>query len=253
MLNHQNDAMSVPFYCILTVLSYMKGPIVEDWVNAVDKDLEQCTDTTTPGHITETDEVLWDKFKAAFKLAWKDTARSASMYDQLMKLVMKDLDINTYTATFECLAAAADWEPNAKGTIAHYRQGLRENVHHQILNWENLPTNMAGWKEAAHKEVNQICKIQNTGLTGFHGNQCPRDQTPFQSSQTHVSTPAHTNGIVPMEVDAANGTLLFKKLTDEECAQYHAEGRCFRCRTQGHMACNCPKNANLNHQNSMNV
>jgi hypothetical protein len=47
-----------------------------------------------------------------------------------------------------------------------------------------------------------------------------------------------------MDVDAANITTPFKKLTDEERAQYRAEGRCFRCRTQGHMARNCPKNAN---------
>jgi hypothetical protein len=170
-----------------------------------------------------------------------------------MKLVMKDLDVDTYTATFKCLAAAADWEPDEKGTIAHYRQGLRENVHRRILNRENLPADMAGWKEAAHKEVNRICEIQNAGLAGFHGNQRPRDQTPFQSNQTCISTPARTNGIIPMEVDAANGTLPFKKLTDEERAQYCAEGCCFRCRTQGHMAHNCPKNTTLNHQNSANV
>jgi hypothetical protein len=253
LLNRQNNARSVPFYRILTCLSYMKGPLVEDWVNAIDKELEQRTNTANWGHVAETDEVLWNEFETAFKLAWKDTARSASVYNQLMKLVMKDLDIDTYTATFECLAATADWEPDAKGTIARYRQGLRENVHRRILNCENLPADIAGWKEAARKEVNRIHKIQNTGLAGFCGNQCPCDQTPFQSNQTRVSTPAHMNGIVPMEVDTANGTLPFKKLTDEERAQYRAEGRCFRCQTQGHMARNCPKNANPNRQNSVNV
>jgi hypothetical protein len=32
--------MSIPFYWILTILSYMKGPLVEDWVNMVNKELE---------------------------------------------------------------------------------------------------------------------------------------------------------------------------------------------------------------------
>jgi hypothetical protein len=31
-----------------------------------------------------------------------------STYDQLMKLQMKDLDINTYNATFKCLTNIAD-------------------------------------------------------------------------------------------------------------------------------------------------
>jgi hypothetical protein len=74
MLNWQNNAMSTLFYRILMALSYIKGPIVEDWVNAIDKDLERCTDTTVPGHVAEMDKVLWDKFEAAFKSAWKDTA-----------------------------------------------------------------------------------------------------------------------------------------------------------------------------------
>jgi hypothetical protein len=47
-----------------------------------------------------------------------------------------------------------------------------------------------------------------------------------------------------MDVDVPNITTPFKKLTDEERAKYRARRKCFRCRTQGHMACNCPKNAN---------
>ena len=43
-----------------------------------------------------------------------------------------------------------------------------------------------------------------------------------------------------MDVDAT--TAQFTKLTPEERAQLAKEGRCFRCRLQGHMARNCPKN-----------
>jgi hypothetical protein len=56
-----------------------------------------------------------------------------------------------------------------------------------------------------------------------------------------------------MDIDSANATLPFKKLTDEECAQYQAEGQCFRCHTQGHMACNCPKNSNSFNRTNSNV
>ena len=49
-----------------------------------------------------------------------------------------------------------------------------------------------------------------------------------------------------MEVDSATGTNNFKKLTPEERAQLTKEGRCFRCRLQGHMARDCPKNTNRN-------
>jgi hypothetical protein len=36
-------------------------PILRDpWVNARDKELEECTDSTKKGHVAETDEVLWN-------------------------------------------------------------------------------------------------------------------------------------------------------------------------------------------------
>ena len=64
------------------------------------------------------------------------------------------------------------------------------------------------------------------------------------SSRTQPSS--NNNGVVPMEVDSAVGQTNFKKLTPEERAQLTKEGRCFRCRLQGHMARDCPKNTNQN-------
>jgi hypothetical protein len=74
--------------------------MVEDWVNAQDEELEQCTDNTKPGSVCENDEILWQEFEAAFKGAWTDTTKVQSAYSQLMRLQMKDLDIDTYNATF---------------------------------------------------------------------------------------------------------------------------------------------------------
>ena len=49
-----------------------------------------------------------------------------------------------------------------------------------------------------------------------------------------------------MEVDSTTGQMNFKKLTPEERVQLAKEGRCFHCRLQGHMVCDCPKNSNQN-------
>jgi predicted ABC-class ATPase len=129
LLNRNNESIRVPFYRVLTALSYIRGPLVDDWVNACDRELERRIDNRQPNAVDESDEALWTGFENAFKAAWKDTARTQSAYDQLMRLAMRDLDIDTYTATFERLATAAEWEPDAKGTIARYRAGLRENIH----------------------------------------------------------------------------------------------------------------------------
>src|ERR1700744_64053 len=141
---------------------------------------------------------------------------------------MKDLDIDTYTATFEQLTAATKWEPNMKGTIAHYRGGLREQVHCCILNHDTIPVNMARWKEATRKEVNQIREIYNVGLGGGHMNQHPYDQAQYQTNQSRTQPPPHSNGYTPMDGDATNVTLPFQKLTDEEWEQDTKDGLCFR-------------------------
>jgi hypothetical protein len=111
---------------------------------------------------------------------------------------------------------------------------------------------MTEWKEAARKEVGQVKELQSTGLIGPHRNQ-PRDQHTYQTGTQHVSHSLSNNQHIPMDVDSANITVPFCKLTDEECTKYHAKGRCFCCRIQGHMARNCPKNADstvLNRSNS---
>jgi hypothetical protein len=216
LLNRKNKSISTPFYRVLTALSYIHGPTVKDWVNSQAGLLECHINMTQVPYVAELDEILWDEFKAVFQSVWKDTAKTQSAYDQLMKLQMKDLEINTYNATFERLASAAEWEPDAKGTIARYRAGLCENVHRRVLNRENLPTTMAQWKEAARKEVGRIKELQSAGLIGPRQTQAC-DQHVYQSNQcTHSSNNQH----VPMDVDSTNISLLFQKLTDEERAKF---------------------------------
>jgi hypothetical protein len=110
---------------------------------------------------------------------------------------------------------------------------------------------MAEWKEAARKEVGRIKELQSAGLVGPHWNQ-PRDQHTYQTGNQHTSHSSSNSQHVPMDVDSTNISVPFCKLTDEECAKYRAEGRCFRCRMQGHMARNCPKNNNSNTPNRSN-
>ena len=192
--------------------------------------------------VADNNEVLWSSFEVAFTSAWKDTAKTQSMYSQLMKLVMKDLDINTYTTTFECLATAAGWEADAQGIIERFTQGLRDNVHRCCINRENEPVTMDEWKNAARAETQKIRKLANVGLD-FCSKQRSCETGLFQAVQAPCPAPIRpTNGIVPMDMNAATAQpqLQFKKLTDDEWAQHMAEGRCFRCRQQGHMAHECP-------------
>jgi hypothetical protein len=232
LLNRNNTAISNPFNRILTALSYMRGQLIDDWVDMQSKWLENRVNPAIAGHLADTDETLWNEFEAAFLDAWKDSARVTTAEDQLNKLVMKGLDVDVYIATFTRLATAAEFELDSKALVGRFRSGLTERVHRRILNRENIPKTLDEWKEAARKEIVHISEINNANFKNRRF--IPRDTNTYQNN-----TPKN-NAPVPMDVDAT--TIPFQKLTDADREKYRKEGRCFRCREKGHMARNCPKN-----------
>ena len=80
LLNWNNDAIANPFNCVLTTLSYIKGPLIKDWVSAQDRCLEQCLDPTHDDYVPDSLETLWLEFKSAFKSAWKDSEKTQRVH-----------------------------------------------------------------------------------------------------------------------------------------------------------------------------
>ena len=162
-----------------------------------------------------------------------------------MRLTMNGWDVDTYIATFDHLTLAAGWDSNSEGTIAKFREGLSKGVHSKALDRDHIPRTIEEWKAAARTEVARAKEKYNAGLTG---NQCrnPPKAGTYPQTQTRTQSNPNNSSTVPMEVDNVTGQSNFKKLTPEERTQLAKEGRCFRCRLQGHMARDCPKNSNRN-------
>ena len=92
--------MRLPYDWVMMALSYIKGPLVNDWVKAQEKAADnKLTRTTNP--LLETDDALWMEFDNEFTSAWKDTTRQQNAFEQLMQFQMKGRDVDTYIATFE--------------------------------------------------------------------------------------------------------------------------------------------------------
>ena len=247
MVNRNHDSMKVPYDRILTALTYMRGPLINDWVDQQEKKLAKRIDTSTTNWVAETNEILWTEFETAFLAAWMDTSKKQNAFDQLMRLTMSGWDVDTYIATFDRLTAAAGWDSNSEGTIAKFREGLSKGIHSKALDRDHIPRTIDEWKAAARTEVARAREKYNAGLTGSQRRNTPKNGA-YSNAQTQPRAQSNQNnsGVVPMEVDSATGTNNFKKLTPEERAQLAKEGRCFRCRLQGHMARDCPKNMNRN-------
>ena len=244
MVNRTHDSMTKAYDRVLTALTYIQGPMVNDWVNTQENNLVKRTDTTQPNHVRKDDEVLWAEFEMVFHDAWTDTSKKQNAYDQLMKLTMTGWDIDTYIATFEWLALAAGWALDAEGTIVWFREGLSKGIHSKALDRDKIPCTMDEWKAAARTEVARAKEKYNAGLTNTqHRNQQTRQYNTTNQHRAPAATNPNPN-IVPMDVDTTTTTTNFKKLTPEERMQLAKEGRCFQCCLQGHVARNCPKNTN---------
>ena len=246
MVNRTHEAMKVPYDRVLTALTYMRGPLINDWIDQQEKRLDARVDTTKRGHVQETDEILWNEFEAAFLAAWTNTSKKQNAYDQLMRLTMNGWDVDTYIATFDRLTLAAGWDQNSEGTIAKFREGLSKGVHSKALDRDRIPRTIDEWKAAARTEVARAKEKYNAGLTGNQRRSPPKSGNYTTPNLSRAQPSPNNSGIVPMEVDNATGQSNFKKLTPEERAQLAKEGRCFRCRLQGHMARDCLKNSNRN-------
>ena len=166
MVNCTHDSMTKAYNRVLTALTYIQGPMINDWVNAQESHLSDHTDTTKPNHVGEDDEVLWTEFEMAFTDAWTDTSKKQNVYNQLMKLTMVRWDINTYITTFEWLTLAAGWALNTEGTIIQFREGLSQGIHSKALDRDKIPHTMDKWKAAACTEVSRAKEKYNVGLTG---------------------------------------------------------------------------------------
>ena len=80
MVNHTNEVMKVPYDRVLTALTYIRGPLINDWVDQQEKKLATRVDTTKRHHVPETDEVLWSEFETAFLNVWTDTSKKQNAY-----------------------------------------------------------------------------------------------------------------------------------------------------------------------------
>ena len=169
MVNRSHEAMKVPYDRILTALTYMHGPLINDWVDQQEKKLDSRLDTSQPNWVLKTNKILWTEFETAFLVAWTDTSKKQNAFDQLMRLTMNGWDVDTYIATFDRLTLAAGWDSNSEGTIAKFREGLSKGVHSKALDRNHIPRTIDEWKVAARTEVARAKEKYNAGLTG---NQC---------------------------------------------------------------------------------
>lgn len=187
MVNHTHDALKVPYDHILTALTYMRGPLINDWVDQQEKKLADRTDTSKINWVHEDNEILWTEFETDFLAAWTDTSKKQNAYDQLMRLTMNGWDVDTYIATLDRLTLAAGWDSNSEGTIAKFREGLSKGIHSKALDCDRIPALLKNEKQQHERKLLVQRRSTTQDLLGTSA------ETPRNLERTQTCRPRHTH------------------------------------------------------------
>ena len=229
-INQANTAMKEPYSRVLMAISYMKGSKVRNWTCAQVKLLDAQVDDV--GH-SPTDEYLWRAFKKDFKSAYTNTTEKQDMYVKLKSLRMTGDDLDSYMAEHKELVRLAKWDLDGDGSVEAFHNGLKNGLKLAILKRDDLSTTLDEWRTAAKKEQTKWALIKSAGvLKGGNA----RRQDKWKNALRGKSSSKQRDPNV-MDVD----NVRLGPLTDEKRKKLSAEGRCFRCRQQGHMSQNCSK------------
>jgi len=78
-MNPMVEQLAVPFQRAMTFLSYIRGPLVDDWV---DEQAQWLMDQVQTG-VAMAEENLWRTIEVRFRQAYTDTAEKVKAQNQL--------------------------------------------------------------------------------------------------------------------------------------------------------------------------
>jgi len=99
-MNPTVEQLAIPYQRAMTFLSYIRGPLVDDWV---DEQAQWLMEQVQTG-VAHAEENLWRTIEDRFQQAYTNTAKKANAQHQLRDFRMKGDDIDTYISTFQNLA-----------------------------------------------------------------------------------------------------------------------------------------------------
>lgn len=235
-INRKAEVMKEPYSRVLMALSYMKGDKIWDWRRAAAKQLDNDVDDGIP----ENDERHWENFKKTFQDCFTDTTKKQDAYLKLKNLRMQGDDLDTYISQHRLLVQKAGWNIAGDGARDIFGEGLKLGLKLAILrNREELPETLEDWKKVAINEQKKWAWVKHAK----EGETTRREKWKGALEKKGTTTKArdpNTMDVDAAKVNNADSYTKLPRLTDEERERLRAEGRCFRCREQGHVSRGCP-------------
>jgi hypothetical protein len=167
-----------------------------------------------------------------FATLFQDIMSAERAEAALNQLKMQGGKLDFYTAEYKRLTRLAEYNLDERLVGKKYFEGLPEGLRRAIVKDKNmnLLTTVADYKDTA---IRYHCKFLQYQTFFERPSKNPKKPTQQQWQQCFAkdnnamdTTPGH------IRARAA--------LSENEMAQLRREGKCFKCKRQGHIGCNCP-------------
>ena len=216
-------------------LTFIKGPNVQEWASS------QVTwlGSQILAGAGRNEEHLYDTVMDSFNTVFTDTMSLQKAKAEFRTLKMERGELDTYIAKFERLARMAGYNLQDQMVLDHFGSGLNPGLFTAIIN-NTEPRSWLDWTRAAQKYQQKyllICSALGLKMGSPTQKSRKKPQTPEQWKVAWNSRKSHD----PDTMDTTPGRTRARKIDADERTELMKAGKCFTCKKQGHLSCDCPQ------------
>ncbi len=119
-MNPHVEQLAIPYQRSMTFLLYIRGPLVNDWV----EEQAQWLIDQIAGGVPHTEENLWATVETRFRQAYTDTAEKQKAQHNVRELKMKGDDLDGFIAQFTTMAKKAGYDLDSEATLDVFQRAL---------------------------------------------------------------------------------------------------------------------------------
>ena len=207
----------------MTFLSYIRGPLVNDWV---EEQAQWLIDQVTGG-VPHAEENLWATIETQFHQAYTDTTEKQKAQHNVRELKMKGDDLDGFIAQFTTTAKKAGYDLDGEATLDVFQRALPYKLVANCVKFDH-PVTWNDWTHAARHHQQEYIYLKER----VKGGERRARATKFQWRNALNN---HNPNAMDIRCTRARATF-----TDEEKRQRVQSGLCFHCNQKGHIARYCP-------------
>ena len=147
LLNEETEVMRQAFSRIMLFLTFIKGPNIQEWVDAQVAWLGRHIQSGA----RKTDQHLYNTVIDSFNTAFTDTMSLQRAKAEFQSIKMEGGDLNTYIAKFKRLARIADYDLQTQMVLNRVGSSLTSGLYIAIVNGPDKPRNWTEWTQSAQK------------------------------------------------------------------------------------------------------